>query len=256
MTRDHLPAIEQARERFKATVDAEHLGQAEVSVRVVPLTPEEAIGRPWRRDFPIIKGKERVIEAEVLRTKGQAFTDSPQEFRGTLRDVMDLELTTHQHRAVFVASLNAVLSHLGMVEATVHCKDEEPERCAREIADTIARRFGSVSVGLIGLNPAIAERLVDRFGADRVRITDLDPDNVGRRRFGVEIWNGDGRTADLIDASDVVLFTGTTLVNATFDGIMELIENGGKEHLVYGITAAGVCRLTGMDRICPCGRSA
>ena len=256
MTRDHLPAIEQARVQFKTIVDAEHLMQAEVSVRVIPLTPEEAIGRPWRRDFPIIKGKERVIEAKVLGAKGQAFTDSPQEFRGTLRDVMNLELTTNQHRAVFIASLNAVLSHLEMVNATVHCKDEEPERCALEIADTIARRFGSVSVGLIGLNPAIAERLVDRFGVDRVRITDLDPDNVGRMRFGVEIWNGDGRTADLIDASDVVLFTGTTLVNATFDGILELIESGGKAHMVYGATAAGVCFLNGMDRICPCGRSA
>jgi uncharacterized protein (DUF4213/DUF364 family) len=155
---------------------------------------------------------------------------------------------------VFVASLNAVLNHLGMVKGAVHCKDDEPERCAVEIADTIARRFGRGTVGLIGLNPAIAERLVERFGVAGVRITDLDRDNVGSRKFGVEIWDGNDRTEELIGVSDVVLLTGTTLVNGTFDHILELIATHDKRYVVYGMTAAGVCGLTGIDRICPCGR--
>ncbi len=250
----HPSVLEQARDLFAGIVERERLAERFVSVRVFPLTAEEAIGRPWRRDFPIVIGKERVIEARFRGTRGQAFTDSPQEFEGTLAEVLNLELTTNQHRAVLIAALNAVLSHLGMVEATVHCKDEDPEYCALEIAETVSVRFGSVSVGLIGLNPAIAERLVDRFGADRVRITDLDPDNVGKVRFGVQVWDGSGRTEDLIVASDVVVFTGTTLVNATFDQIWHLIYAHDKRYLVYGMTAAGVCRLVGIDRICPRGR--
>ena len=254
MSRTGVSILERVRKRFVEILDNEHLADIDVSVRVVPLTPKEAIGKPERRDFPIIVGKERVVEADILGTKGQAFTDSPQEYRGTLRDVVGLALTTNQERAVFVASMNAVLSHLGLVEATVHCKDEDPERCALEIAETVSARCGAVSVGLIGLNPAIAERLVDRFGAGQVRITDLCTDNIGKERFGVEVWDGASRTGDLVDNSDVVVFTGTTLVNATFDRIWELIQARGKRYLVYGITAAGVCHLTGIDRICPCGR--
>jgi hypothetical protein len=52
------------------------------------------------------------------------------------------------------------------------------------------------------------------------------------------------------------VFTGTTLVNGTFDDIWRLIGARGKAYLVYGMTAAGVCRLLGVDRICPCGRDA
>lgn len=255
MSNEHVPALERTLGLFREIIEKERFDDIEISVRVVPLTPEEAIGRPWRQDFPIIVGKERVIEADALGTKGQAYTDSPREFEGTLEDVLNLGLATNQSRAIFIASLNAVLNHLGMVTGTVHCKDEEPEQCALEIADVVSRRFGAVSVGLIGLNPAIAERLVERFGVDDIRITDLDPDNVGRQRFGVEIWDGKDRTEDLIDASKVVVFTGTTLVNATFDEIWQLIQTRMKHYLVYGITAAGVCRLIGIDRICPCGRT-
>jgi uncharacterized protein (DUF4213/DUF364 family) len=239
---------------FEQILEKEHLNDIEVAVRVVPLTPEEAIGKPLRRDFPIIIGKERLIEAELLGTKGQAYTDSPEEYKGTLREIVSLGLSTNQERAVFIASLNATLSHLGRVEATTHCKDEDPESCAWEIAETVETRCGAASVGLIGLNPAIAERLVDRFGAGQVRITDLCAENIGKEKFGVEVWDGTSRTGDLVDASDVVVVTGTTLVNATFDRIWELIQARGKRYIVYGITAAGVCHLTGIDRICPCGR--
>ena len=254
MRHQHVPVLERVRGLFGEILEEKRLRDAEVSVRVVPLTPEEAIGRPARPDFPIVLGKERVIEASVLGARGQAFTDSPAEFEGTLQEVLRFGLKTSQERAVFIASLNAALRHLGLVQGTVHCKDEDPERCAVEIADVLSRGFGEVPVGLIGLNPAIAQRLVERFGVANVRITDLDPDNVGGRRFGVEIWDGSRRTEELVDASPVVVFPGTTLVNGTFDGIWELIQTRARRYLVYGMTAAGVCQLMGIERVCPCGR--
>jgi len=248
--------LEKTRTRIREIAEKERLLHVRVTVFAKPLTPEEAIGNPGRRDFPIIIGKERVIEATVLGSKGHAYTDSPQEFLGALQDVLDLELTTNQNRAIFVATLNALLGGLKMVEKTVHCKDEEPEECALEIADSLLKKYGRVDVGLIGLNPAIAERLVEKFGSDHVRITDLNRDNIGQRRFGVEIWDGNERTEDLIDASDVVIFTGTTLVNDTFSQIWNGIQALKKNYLVYGVTAAGVCLLLGIDRICPRGRDA
>jgi len=71
----------------------------------------------------------------------------------------------------------------------------------------------------------------------------------------VEIWDGRERTEDLVRASGLVVLTGTTLVNDTFDGILDSVTKHGKDYLIYGITAAGVCELLGMDRICPQGRS-
>jgi uncharacterized protein (DUF4213/DUF364 family) len=247
--------LEVTRERFHEMVADAGLLKTGVSVLAKPLTPEEAIGTPGRRDFPIITGKERVVEAAVLGAKGHAFTDSPREFTGTLKDVLELDLDSNQNRAIYIATLNATLNYLGMATGTLHCKDDDPEKCAADIASTLVERYGKVRVGLIGLNPAIAERLAEVFGVDRLRITDLNNDNIGKRRFGVEVWDGKDRTEDLIDASDVIVVTGTTLVNGTFDRIRDRIESRGKAYVVFGVTTAGVSSLTGIERICPYGRS-
>ncbi len=246
--------LEQTRIQIKEMAEKNRLLHVDVTVLAKPLTPEEAIGNPGRRDFPIIIGKERVVEASLMGSTGHAYTDSPREFLGTLKDVLDLELTTNQNRAIYVATINALLSHLKMTDKTVHCKDEEPEECALEIAETVLKRYGNTDVGLIGLNPAIAERLVETFGSDHIRITDLNRDNIGKHKFGVEIWDGDERTEDLVDASNVIIFTGTTLINDTFGRIWNRIQSQGKEYLIYGVTAAAVCELMGMERICPRGR--
>lgn len=248
----NTPLLERTRPLLRERIVAAGLLEAEVTVRVKPLTPEEAIGHPERRDYPILVGKERVIEARVAGSRGQAFTDTPRDWSGRLSDVVDLPLDENGRRAVYLATMNAILGHLGEVEGTVHCHDEDPERCGAEIARTLRTRFGKTArVGLIGLNPAIAENLVTVFGADNMRISDLNPDNVGRNRFGVEIHDGATRTDDLIAASDVVLVTGTTLVNDTFDAIWREIAAQGKTGIVFGMTAAGVCALLGIERLCP-----
>jgi len=110
-------------------------------------------------------------------------------------------------------------------------------------------------VGLIGLNPAIAEALIDTFGVENAKITDLDKQNIGSTKYGVKIWNGGEMARDLIRQSEVVLITGTTLVNGTFDSIIDCIRNYGKDYLIYGVTAAGICELMGLERICPYGRN-
>lgn len=241
-------------EPFRSLAEEAGLLDADVSVLARPLTPEEAIGTPGRRDFPILLGKERVVESRVLGSRGHAFTDSAQEFLGSVGDVLALDLDTNQHRAIYVATLNAVFAHLGRAEATVHCRHDEPEECATLIAERLYERHGAVDVGLIGLNPAIAERLVGVFGRDHVRITDLNPANVGQTRFGVDVRDGFTSAADLIDASHVVLLTGTTLVNGTFDAIFRQCRERDRHCVAYGVTAAAVSTLIPFERMCPCGR--
>jgi hypothetical protein len=247
--------LEQARKRFGELIKINNLANVESKVIVKNLTPEEAIGVPGRRDFPILIGKERVVEAEFMGSRAHVFTDSPKEFLGTLSHVMDLPLEQNGSRAVFIGVVNAVLRHLGMIEGTLHCKDEEPEQCASEMAGFFKCKYHQGTVGLVGLNPVIAQALAKAFGPDKVRITDLNPDNIGKRKFDIEIWDGRTRTEDLVKASDVVALTGTTLVNGSFDSIMEYIDRHRKDYAVYGVTCSGVSALMGIKRICPCGKS-
>jgi hypothetical protein len=241
--------LEQFREKMRVLAAKHGLSDADVAVVAKPLTPEEAIGTPGRRDFPILEGKERLIESTVLGSRGQAFTDAPSDFFGRFRDVLDLQLDTNRNRAVFLATMNAALAHLGLTRGTVHCKDDDLEDCAFEIAMSV-RRTDAQSVGLIGLNPAIADALVREFGPKGVRITDLNPDNIGKTKFGVALWDGHARTADLIRTCDVIVATGTTLVNGTFEEILRSACSAGKRLIVFGITAAGVCSLMDLERWC------
>jgi hypothetical protein len=245
-----LTLLEETRDRVRLLAARYALDDAEVTVLAKPLTAEEAIGKPGRRDFPILEGKERVIEAKILGSRGQAFTDSPSDFAGRFRDVLELSLTTNRNRAVFLASVNAALCHLGVVKGTVHCKDEAPEECASEIAAS-ARRTGSRSVGLIGFNPAVAEALVREFGPEHVQISDLNPQLRGTSRFGIPLMDGRNQTSELIRACDLVLVTGTTLVNGTFDEILTLTQAFGKRIVLFGITGASVCSLMNLERWCP-----
>jgi uncharacterized protein (DUF4213/DUF364 family) len=105
------------------------------------------------------------------------------------------------------------------------------------------------------LNPAIAENLIETFGAENVRITDLNKQNVNASKYGVEIWDGNEMTEELIKQSDVILLTGTTFVNGTFDHIMHCIRNDKKDYLIYGVTGAGICKLLELNRICPYSRN-
>jgi len=225
------------------------LDDAVVTVVATTLTPAAAIGTPRRQDFPILQGRERMIEATINGARGQAFTDTPVTFAGTLRDVLTLPLTENAMRAIFVATLNALLCHLRLVTDTVHCIDDAPEQCAATMAAQ-ARATGARTVGLIGFNPAIAEALVRVFGAGHVCITDLNPDNIGATKYGVVV--GDGRThgAALLNAVDLALATGTILVNGTGDALLQAARAAGTRVVLYGVTCAAVCHLAARERWC------
>ena len=247
-----MSTLNEAKAKFVSLVDDAKLREQEVVIRAACLTPEQAIGSPTRADYPIVKGKERMIEADFLGAKGQAFTDTPVTFAGTLTDILDLPLEDNGNRAIFLATLNAVLNHLGLCQGTIHCKNDEPEQCANEIAAYFMRTYQDATIGLIGFNPAIAENLVGAFGKERVAITDLFDGNIGERRFGVHILDGARQVDALVAMSDVLLITGTTITNDTFDGIRKLAKYRNKPFLLFGVTGAGVAALTGIERLCPC----
>jgi hypothetical protein len=232
------------KERFFNLIKEKDLMSSKVEVvSARTLTPQEVIGKPERDDFPLLKGKEVMIQADFKGSLGQAFTDMPGNYNGTLKEIFDMSLDNNFQRAVFIATLNAVLRYLNYISKTVHCKDKEPAECAAHLVDYIKERFGNPRIAFIGMQPAMVEALVVQF---IIRVVDLDPDNVGQRRCGVLIEDV-AYTKEILSWADLILTTGTTVVNDTLTPL--LIE---KPIIFYGITIAGVAYLKGYEQYCFC----
>lgn len=210
------------------------------------LTPEEAIGKPDRDDYPLLKGKEVMMEARFRDGVGQAFTDQAGRFQGTLGEVLRLPLDTNFRRAVFVATLNAVMRSLKRVEATVHCKDKEPALCAARMPEYIREKYGRPKIAFVGLQPALIQALSN--AEFDMRVTDLDPDNIGQVRSGILIEDA-AKNEDNARWADIVLSTGSVYTNNSFQTLQH-----GKPIIYYGVTVAGLAELFGLSRICFCGR--
>lgn len=208
------------------------------------LKPEESIGNPERKDFPLVKGREVMVEADFAGDKGQAFTDLPGNYSGTLEDVLALPLADNFERAVFVSSLNAVLRHLGCIDCTVHCKDKEPEACAENIVTYVRESFGKPRIAFAGLQPAMVDHLARHY---EIRVTDMDPDNLNQVRYGVPIENV-AHNRDMIEWGDVIFATGSTLVNNTYHTVI-----GDRPLVFYGVTVSGIAYLTDCLQYCHCG---
>jgi len=205
------------------------------------LTPEEAIGNPEDRDFPLHKGNERLMQAEFRGARGQAFTDMFGNFEGSLKDIFSMPLENNFRRAVFVAGLNALMRSLGRTQGTVHCRDEEPKTCAGALVTYIRNKYGDVKITQAGFQPRMIQALAPVFS---LRVLDLDPDNIGTEKFGITV-EGPDRAAEAIAWADVLLVTGTVLVNGTIDAFLT-----GKPVIFYGTTIAGAAALMGFERFC------
>ena len=104
--------IEEVKENFRAIINENNFGNEPVEVTIGTLTAKQAIGSPSRQDYPLLEGREVMVEAQFKGSYGQAFTDRPNEFKGSLNDVLDMALDSSDSRAVFDASLNAVMAYL------------------------------------------------------------------------------------------------------------------------------------------------
>ena len=231
-------------EKFKKIVEDNNVLNEAITINAKSLTAVEAIGDPERRDFPIIKGKEKMMQAEFKGAKGQAFTDMPGNYVGTIKDVINLELDTNFNRAVFIATTNAVCRYLNLCSGTIHCKDEEPEDCASELVVYIKEKYGNPKIALVGLQPALLDHLSKHYD---IRALDMDEETIGQMKYGVEIENGETKTEEVLDWCDVILATGSTLANDTMTNFIN-----DKPVIFFGTTGAAVTELMGLERFCPC----
>lgn len=224
---------------------AQHdLSGSNVYIESSVLTVKEAIGSPRRNDFPLQKGKEKLMQACCNGYYGQAYTDMPDNFSGTIQEVVSLPLKNNYQRAVLVSSFNAVLRSLNLCGNTIHCKDCQPEECSGKLVEMIKSTYGNPKIALFGFQPAMAEALAGKFD---LRIFDLDPENIGRERFGVTIENGNCRMEEVQAWADLVLVTGSTICNGTLSNFLSL----QKPVVFYGTTIAGTASAFGLNHFCP-----
>lgn len=216
-----------------------------ITVKARALSTEEAIGNPESDDFPLMKGKERLMQAVLEDSAGQAFTDQYGDFEGSLKDILESDLSNNYRRSIFIASLNAALRHMGLIKGTIHCRDKEPSECAVRLAEHIRDEYGSPKITQIGFQPRFVQELSANFD---LRVIDLDADNIGTRKFNTLI-EGPDKTDDAINWADLLLVTGTTAANGTIDKFTDK-----KPVLFYGTTIAGAAYLMGWDRFCYKGR--
>ena len=85
------------KESFKKLIAEYNLEQEPVKISCRALSAEEAIGETKRKDFPIITGKDIMIQTEYKNGRGQAFSDAPTLFEGTLNDICKLDIEGDAH---------------------------------------------------------------------------------------------------------------------------------------------------------------
>lgn len=225
--------------------------ESEINITAKILTPEEAIGETERKDFPLLRGKEFLMQADFQNALGQAFTNAPSNFRGKLKKILELELKDNSDRALFIATINAVMRYVGAADKTVHCKNKEPELCAGEIVRTIIDKYSAdIKIGIVGFQPAIIDNFSKNLTAQNVKVTDLDKGNINKIKYGVLIWDGRKMAAELFKTCDVILATGSTVVNDSLSHLISLSEEYRKPLYLYGTTVAGAGKILNMERLC------
>jgi hypothetical protein len=238
--------LEELRRIWHSRVQKYNLEKRQASITMHPLKPEEAIGKPSRNGYALMKGRETIIEARVEGAIGHAFTDEPSEYTGSLDQFTTLPLDGNGARARLVAVINATYQFLRFVDGTKHCRDDGPEHCGAKMADYLTRIYSPDSKLLvIGFQPAIVYHMSRKFR--NVRVTDMDNDNIGRSIHGLTIESS-VRNKAVIESSNLILATGSSLVNGSIDDIVKWVL--GKPLYFYGVSIAAAAYEFNLNRLC------
>lgn len=242
MTKEELYG--KLKEHFRKIVEDGDMTGAQVHVTCRGLSPKEAVGETDRKDLPILNGAEVMIQAEVDGGIGQAFTSTASFYEGTLQDIMEMEIVEDSYnRAIFIATLNALMRKNGECDRTVHCKDKGPNECARKTREWVREHYGRPKITEIGYQPFLLDEFSREF---EVRVLDLNPDNIGQIRYGVKVEDGETACEDALTWADIVFCTSSTLGNGTMVRYIDL----GKPVYFYGTTGCCAAALFGLDRSC------
>lgn len=228
---------DQIRERFLALPGVSDLLGEIVNIRgnrlpEITLMPEGDV--PSNVNRP-----EYCTVAKLKDVKGEAYSETPADFYGTLKELLDLPLAGRGIDARVLAGINAAMKCLGLIENSELPDDHEiHRRYANKIFDEVTEKYGKEKIVLVGYDGYI----VQRFMEEPLDFWTLDrnPDNITKDRFNHVIVNSGKVNRDSsFTWAKILIVTGSTLCNGTILPYLEC-ENDVK---FYGITFAGASRL-------------
>ena len=79
---DIAPLYDQLKSSLAELIQKEGLAGGELEVRCRVLESAEAIGNPKDQDYPILRGREHMVEATFAGARGQAFADEFENLTG------------------------------------------------------------------------------------------------------------------------------------------------------------------------------
>lgn len=177
--------------------------------------------------------------AKFKGARGEAYSETPAEYYGTLGELLEFPLAGKGIDARVLAAINAVMKYLGLLDIAEFPDDSAIHRkYADQIYQEVTEKYGESKIVLIGYDGYIVQRFMqkplDFWTLDR------NPDNITKDRFDHVITNSGkpNREAALAWAK-ILIVTGSTLCNGTILPYLEC-QNDVK---FYGITFAGAAKL-------------
>ncbi len=195
-----------------------------------------------REDYALIRGPEVLLTCSLKGVSGQAFTVAPRGYHGSLKEILMLNLESLWNRGLFYATVNAIARLTGVIDRSTHCSSDKPEYCAVDLVKYVIRKYGFSSRILhVGYHPSHVEELYKYFRSNLL-VTDLRSDTIWRRKHGVLIYDG-VFNKNYIGLVDIVLVTGSAIVNNTIWDILKYASMLGRKVIVYGVSALGALKI-------------
>ena len=211
-------------------------------VRVVPdVTPEHTL-LPENDPPGLVSKPEYRVTAFFRDSAGEAYTECPQAFEGTLREALDLPVSERGISGAALAAINAVMHDLDLCPGAFPDDEQAHARYADALFRHVSERFGKDHIVLVGYDGYIVKKFVEE-GMDFWTL-DRNPDNITKNRFEHVIVNSGKYNREACFAwGKVILLTGSSLCNGT---AVQYLDQG-VPILFYGITCAGAATLLGLD---------
>lgn len=206
--------------------------------------PEPAL-MPWNYiPFKDRRPEYRVC-ADFRGTKGEAYTETPAGFEGTLREAIALAPSEKGIDARCLAAINAVMNHLGLCAGEFPATFDERRLYTEALFLHMVENYGRSNIILVGYDGYFVKKFVsediDFWTMDR------DPDNISQDRFKHVIVNSGKYNREACFAwGKLFIVTGSTLTNGTVVQYLDLINDPDRDILFYGVTIAGVATLLGL----------
>ena len=222
--------------RFTTLYGVEEL--MEQPVVIVPDNEPETTLLPEGDVISAVNRPEYRVTAKICGSKGEAYTECPEGFEGTLGQVLKLPVSEKGIDARILASMNAVMNHLGLCPGTM---SEDPKDLA-EYADALCRHitveYGTGNLVLVGYDGYLVKRFMD----EKLDFWTLDrnPEHITKDRFHHVIVNSGRYNRESCQAwGRLLIVTGSTFCNGTVTQFLDM----GLPVLFYGITCAAAATL-------------